>query len=146
MAKAIKYDNYIDSSGITHNRKRLKDILSYPINYFPSQGIGATTGITSEVEFIHQTIAEAGTYIFWASIPLNYHGQVGRELYLRMKINGMEKWYSVGVCNSYIYTMSIQLFQVCKVPANGTVVVTIQDASGKTYACGSFNLYYMKID
>lgn len=145
MAKAIKYSNYIDSSGVVHNKRKLSNILSYPINSFSATAISATTGVTSEKTILNNTITETGVYIIWANIPLNYYGQSGRELYLRLKINDIERWYSFGVCNTYIFTLFTQLFTVQNISANSNIKITVQDPSGKTYAVNSFTLYYMKL-
>ena len=145
MSKAIKYSNYIDSSGVVHNKRKLSNILNYPINSFSAPAISAITGVTSEKTILNNTITETGVYIIWANIPLNYYGQSGRELYLRLKINDIERWYSFGVCNTYIYTLFTQLFTVQNIPANSNIKITVQDPSGKTYAVNSFTLYYMKL-
>lgn len=145
MAKAVKFKNdyYLDSSAIVNNKVNLSEIMKYQINYFNSSGIAATTGNTNEIEFIHQTMQKSGTYIFCANIPLNYYGQNGRELYLRLKVNGIEVWYNMGVLNLYVYTMSVSLFCLCEIQKGDVVTLTIQDALGKTFACREFNLYYM---
>lgn len=147
MAKAIKFnnDNYLDSSSIIHNKRKLNDILNYKIGYINIRYLPATTGNTSEVILGSGSIAEAGVYMFWASIPVNYYGQDGRNLYLRLRINEIERWYNLGVCNIYTYTLSSMLFSINEIPSNSDIKITIQDSVGKTYSCSAFNLYYLKL-
>ena len=147
MAKAIKYkdDYYLDSSGVVHNDQELSDILNYQIKSFSASALNATTSVTSERTLLNNTITEAGIYLIWANMPLDYYGRKGRELYLRLKINNVERWYSYGVCNTYVYTLCMQLFTIQNISVNSNIKITVQDPSGKTYAVNSFTLYYMKL-
>lgn len=147
MAKVIKYkdDYYLDSSGIIHEENKLNNILNYNIGSIAIPALLATTNVTSEQTLGAVTISSAGTYLFWANIPVNYYGQNGRDLLLRFKIDDVEIWSNVGVCNTYIYTLSAQLFIVQNISANSNIKITIQDALGKTYACGAFTLYYIRL-
>lgn len=147
MAKAIKYedDYYLDSSGIVHKENKLNNILNYNIESIAIPALLATTNVTSEQTLGTTTIPSAGTYLFWANIPVNYYGQNGRDLLLRFKINDVEIWRNVGVCNTYVYTLCAQLFSVQNISANSNIKITIQDTLGKTYACGAFILYYIRL-
>lgn len=135
---------------IGDNEVTLKEIVdkcnfNYELKALYSSGVAATTETISEIELLNLKLTEAGTYIFFANIPLNYYGQSGRELYLRLKVNGVEIWYSIGVCNTYVYTLSTTLFRIANISKNDIVTITIQDITGKTYACRGFDFFYMKI-
>lgn len=110
-----------------------------------SNALEATTGTTTEITLLETTIAKKGIYLFTANIPVNYYGQSGRDLLLRLKVNNVEKWYNDGVCNTYIYTLSTSLIKILDIPENANVKITIQDATGKTYACAGFALTYIRL-
>ena len=92
------------------------------------------------------TIETAGRYMFLADVPLNYYGETGRMLYLRLKVNTNEKYVGGGVINASAYTVYTKLLAVADVPANGTVEVVVNnDVNGKQFACGAFSLQYFKL-
>ena len=84
--------------------------------------------------------------MFLADVPLNYYGETGRILYLRLKVNNSEKFVGGGVINTNVYTLYTKLLTVADVPANGTVEITLKnDADGKQFACRSFNLQFFRL-
>lgn len=92
------------------------------------------------------TIETAGRYMFLADVPLNYYGETGRTLYLKLKVNNSEKFIGGGIINTNAYTLYTKLLTVADVPANGTVEITLKnDADGKQFACVGFNLQYFKL-
>lgn len=100
---------------------------------------------TTEVDLGSGTITKAGKYLIVASIPINYYGQDGRQLILRLKINEQEVWSGGGVINSYVYTLYTQLAKIVNIPANTNVKVTLSDLTGKTFACSPFTLEYIRL-
>ena len=92
------------------------------------------------------TIETAGRYMFLADVPLNYHGETGRTLYLKLKVNNSEKFVGGGIINANAFTLYTKLLTVADVPANGTVKVVVNnDTDGKQFACLGFNLQYFKL-
>lgn len=100
---------------------------------------------TTEVELGSGTITKAGKYLIVASIPINYYGQTGRQLLLKLKINEQEVWSGGGIINSDAYTLYTQLAKIVNIPANTNVKVTLIDAAGKTFACLPFTLEYIRL-
>lgn len=73
-------------------------------------------------------------------------GATGRNLYLKLKVNTIEKYVGGGVINTETYTLYTKLLAVADVPANGTVEVVVKnDTDGKQFACRDFNLQYFKL-
>ena len=92
------------------------------------------------------TITETGRYMFLADVPLNYYGAIGRNLYLKLKINSIEKYIGGGVINAEIYTLYTKLLAVADVPANASVEISLKnDTDGKQFACRDFTLNYFKL-
>lgn len=92
------------------------------------------------------TIAKEGKYMFNADVPINYYGATGRILYLKLKVNGVEKYVGGGVVNSYVYTLYTKLLAVVDVPAGATITITLQnDVDGKKFMCQEFNLQYFRL-
>lgn len=107
-------------------------------------GTAAVT-TTAEVELGLGTIEKAGKYLIVAFIPINYYGQTGRQLTLRLRINGKEAWCGGGVINSSAYTLYTQLTKIVNIPENANIKVTAHDETGKTFSCLSFSLEYIRL-
>ena len=105
---------------------------------------GSKENEKEEITMLEMTIKEEGLYYFEASIPLNYYGQTGRELYVKLKIKDIEIWRGGGVVNTYVYTLYTQLTKKVYVAKNSIVKIVIQDVIGKTYDCLPFSFYYSK--
>lgn len=144
----LKENNYIDSSGIIHNRKNLKNVLNSinsTIIYKPREELGLSdkAGETILLDF---NIAEPGRYLFFSKIPLNYYGQEGRELYLYLRRNGIGEDVAGGVFNTYAWTHYEILFAICDVTANSKIEVVVANNGGKKFHIGWFSLKYMKLN
>lgn len=111
-----------------------------------STTIPLTTGVTTEVELLNATIKRSGIYLFTANIPVNYYGQEGRELIVRLRVNGLTKWSNAGVLNNFAWTLNVALATILNISANDKITMTIQDATGKNYSCEQFWFKYMPIE
>ena len=146
MAKSIGFKNeiYWDSSSLSHNKENLKDILDSQIISFASSSLSETKD-TSEITILTSTISVGGIYLFTANIPVNYYGQTGRELVLKLYVNNRMIWANTGVINIYAWTLSASLAQLVKIQPNSTVKITIQDKAGKSYSVGAFSLDCLRL-
>lgn len=92
------------------------------------------------------TVTKAGRYMFLADVPINYYGATGRILYLRLKVNGVEKFVGGGIINVSAYTLYTKLLAVVDVPDNANVSVSIQNnLANAQFACGAFGLQYFRL-
>lgn len=65
---------------------------------------------------------------------------------MKLKVNNTEKFIGGGIINTSAYTLYTKLLTVADVPANGTVEITLKnDADGKQFACGYFNLQFFRL-
>ena len=104
----------------------------------------ATTRVTTEVNLLEATIADAGVYLFVADIPINYYRQTGRDLLIRLKVNN-SNILTIGGNSNADYTIHSSLITMAEIPDNANIKITIQDTSGKTYACTQFILKYIRL-
>lgn len=123
--------------------EKIDDIIG-DIGSISCAGTDAVT-TTEEVEIGSGTIEKAGKYLIGASIPINYYGQVGRQLILKLKINEQEVWTGGGVINSSVYVLYTQLTKIVNIPENANVKVTLIDTAGQTFACLPFMLEYIRL-
>lgn len=150
MAKSIKFKKniYLDSKGITHNKKGLNtvvDNINSNIIYKTSNALDVTTR-TDEITLINFDIIEPGKYLIYSKVPVNYYGAEGRELFIYLKLNDRIEDIAGGVLNTYIWTHYEILFAICNVTANSTVKITVKNnGTGKQFAIGDFSLRYMKL-
>ena len=146
MSKRFKYkdNNYLDSTGIVHNKEILKDILDSQIISFNSSGLPKTE-TTAETTILSSQISKGGIYLFTANIPVNYYGQTGRDLVLKFYVNDSMVWANTGVINTSAWTLSASLAQLVKIKSDSTIKITIQDKSGKSYAIGAFFIYCLRL-
>lgn len=121
----------------------INDIIG-DIGSISCAGTDAVT-TTAEVELGSGTIEKAGKYLIAASIPINYYGQVGRQLILKLKINEQEVWIGGGVINSNAFVLYTQLTKIVNISKNANVKVTLIDAAGQTFACLPFILEYIRL-
>lgn len=115
---------------------------------FQTIGISAVSnmsGTTTAITMLKTSIPSSGLWLFTANVPINFYGQSGRELWVKLKINDTEIDSAGGVLNTYGYT--IKLNMTCIAPANtgDTLKIEIQDASGKTYTTSWFPLYMVNL-
>ena len=115
MSKTIKLkDNtYLDSSGIMHNKKTLDAILDNDLNKNTGLNIFSIATIYETTETVYQildyTIPSDGTYLIIGYLHPNYRGESGRELAINLECNDSLFYQSVGVCNSYTWTLTTQI-------------------------------------
>lgn len=104
----------------------------------------ATTGVTTPVTLLETTITDEGVYLFVANIPINFYGQTGRDVLVRFLINDVS-YSTTGGNSNADYTFYCPLNVLAEISANTTIKITIQDPAGKTYACTSFALRYIRL-
>ena len=134
MPRSIKLKNnvYIDSSGITHNRGLLKDILNYNNSkntYFASIGL-ASFGVTTATSWQIGTYVapEDGTYLIVGDAHPNHYGQSGRELRLNIAKNWSVFYNYQAVCNTYTWTLSMPFCTICKCKKNDEIEIYLTNS------------------
>lgn len=144
-AETLNESDYMTIVQSGSNKKvKMNKVLVGDIGSISCSGTAAVT-TTEEVEIGSGTIEKAGTYIISASVPINYYGQEGRLLILKLKINGNDVWYGGGIINSNAFTLYTQIFKIVNIPENSNIKVTMFDETGKTYSCHVFNLEYIRL-
>lgn len=100
----------------------------------------SVTSTTAEQTILSTILEKKGLYLLVGSIPLNNYGlQIGRELYIRVKINNSEVFAQFWVINSEIYTLSRTIAVLfCTTSINSELKITIQNStSNKNWSCPS---------
>lgn len=100
----------------------------------------SVTSTTAEQTILSTILEKKGLYLLVGSIPLNNYGlQIGRELYIKVKINNSEVFAQFWVINSEIYTLSRTIAVLfCTTSINSELKITIQNStSNKNWSCPS---------
>lgn len=100
----------------------------------------SVTSTTAEQTILSTILEKKGLYLLVGSIPLNNYGlQIGRELYIRVKINNVEVFSQLWVINSEVYTLSRTIAVLfCTTSINSELKITIQNStSNKNWSCPS---------
>lgn len=136
MPKTIKLkDNtYFDSSGVMHNKETLNTILDNNLNKNTGFKIFGMPTIYETTETKHQildyTIPDDGTYLIIGYLHSNYRGESGRELSINLECNGSLFYQSVGVCNTYTWTLTSQIGTIRKFKKNDKFKMYFSNTDG----------------
>jgi hypothetical protein len=104
-----------------------------------------TLNTTVKQTLVSKTISTAGTYLFNISVPVNYYGQSGRDIWVYLEI-GSTAIGTDGVINTYVYTLHRTLTYIATVSANTIVKVTSYSTTTATYAIGTGGfLQYLRL-
>lgn len=151
MAKSIKLkdNNYIDSTGVVHNRTLLSDILSNMLNSVFTNIVLSSFGVTdtaNEITVGTYTIPSSGVYLITGICHPNYYGESGRDLFTYLKKNGDIVWYHDAVINTYAWTISRGISCIINANKNDVITFTIQNSvAGKKYSFAGGNIQFYKL-
>lgn len=150
MPKSIKpKDNtYIDSSGVSHNRTPLNNILDNINVYVANVNLsGVSVADTDDEKTVGTfTIPSTGVYLIAGYCDTNYYGQSGRDLFTYIRQNGYVVWGYNGVLNTDAWTVSRSVCCVINANKNDVITFTVKNGvAGKNYSFGGGKLQFVKL-
>lgn len=153
MAKSIKLKNntYIDSTGITHNRDLLSNILTANLNKnvsFVELAVDSVNVNTSpSYQILDYTIPQDGTYLITGVVHPNHYGQSGRELVVNVARNWSVFYTNHGVCNTYTWTLSMPISAIYPFKKGDKLEVYITNSDNtKNWSNSGGSLFLIKLN
>jgi hypothetical protein len=137
-------DIYLDSSVIMHKHIKLNKILDEEIKIINVSNLPVSSTIL-EKTLLTTTIEDEGIYLFMINIPINFYGQIGRELYAYLKVNNQIVSVAGGVINESAFTLYLPLSTIANVAKKSNLKVTIKSGTAQDYACTDFQVKYLKL-
>lgn len=98
-------------------------------------------------QILDYTIPEDGTYLLTGFVHSNHYGQSGRELTFLMRRNDLDFFANIGVCNTYIWTLSMSISAIYQFKKGDKLNGFITNTDGtKTWSCMGGNLFLVKLN
>lgn len=104
-----------------------------------------TTQSTANITLWYKDLNK-GLYLFVCNLAVNYYGAVGRELYTLLYLNGTEIDSTVGVINSYAYTLYRPIIKFVNVTSdNSRLRLDVRSSTTSNYSVAPSTVQILKL-